>query len=55
MRTITWSANDRKAFGDGNRLRASAIPGRRFNGPAISEWDDSDDTPLFPWKTEAGR
>lgn len=27
----------------GQRLRASTIPGRRFDGPSADEWDDEDD------------
>ena len=30
-------------FADGNRLRASAVPGRRNPGPDVSEWDWEDD------------
>ena len=46
MSTFTpnrWSAADRRAFADGNRLRAQTIHGRRAPGPQASEWDDDDD------------
>ena len=45
MRTNRWSREDRRAFADGNRLRAQTIPGRRDAGPSSSEWDwdDEDD------------
>jgi uncharacterized protein (DUF433 family) len=35
-----WSDSDRRAFADGNRLRAQTIQGQRRNGPTIDEWDD---------------
>jgi hypothetical protein len=35
-----WNDADRQAFRDGQRLRASSINGRRFNGPTPDEWDD---------------
>jgi hypothetical protein len=39
MRRNRWSSCDRQAFADGNRLRASSIPGRRSSGPQVSDWD----------------
>ena len=30
------------SFADGNRLRASSIPGRRRGGPSIDEWAPED-------------
>lgn len=41
MHRNTWSTSDRQAFADGNRLRASSIPGRRRGGPSIEEWRDA--------------
>ena len=42
----TWSTQDRQAFRDGNRLRASSVPARRFNGPSPDEWGWADDDEL---------
>lgn len=33
-----WSASDAQRFRDGDRLRASSIPGRRAPGPSADEW-----------------
>jgi hypothetical protein len=33
-----WSVEDRRAFADGNFVRASSIAGSRFAGPTASEW-----------------
>ena len=33
-----WSDEDRQRFGDGDRLRASSVPGRRKTGPSADEW-----------------
>jgi len=43
IRANSWSAADRRAFADGNRLRASTIPGRVRPGPSVDEWDFDDD------------
>lgn len=40
-RTNRWSSQDRQAFGDGNRLRAQTIQGKRADGPLPIEWDDT--------------
>lgn len=34
-----WSAEDRRAFGDGNRLRARTVPAKRKPAPSVREWD----------------
>ena len=39
MRSNRWSKEDRRRFADGNRLRASSIPGKRRPGPSADEWD----------------
>jgi hypothetical protein len=41
MRRNRWSPADRQAFADGNRLRASSVPGRRATGPEAREWCDA--------------
>lgn len=41
-RTNAWTEADRFAFAT-QKLRASAIPGRRFEGPDADEWDDDDE------------
>lgn len=43
-RTYRWSAADRQAFADGDRLRAQTIQGRRRPGPSAAEWDYDDDS-----------
>jgi hypothetical protein len=35
-----WSDRDRQAFKDGDRLRASKVPGKLVPPPDMSEWDD---------------
>jgi hypothetical protein len=40
-----WSAPDRQAFADRDRLRATAVPGRRHPGPSVGEWDYEDEAP----------
>ena len=43
-----WSAQDAQRFRDGDRLRASSVPGRRDPGPSADEWnweDDPDEDP----------
>lgn len=37
-----WNDRDRFAFST-QRLRATAVPGRRFDGPSVDEWDWDDD------------
>jgi len=39
---VKWNERDRFEFSTA-RLRASSIPGRRFEGPGEDEWDWSDD------------
>jgi hypothetical protein len=34
-----WNDADRRAFADGNRLRAQTIQGKRFGGAEVDEWD----------------
>ena len=48
MRRNRWSACDHQAFADGNRLRASSVPGRRPTGPSIDEWSDAIDAQRDP-------
>ena len=43
MRANRWSREDRRAFADGNRLRAQTIQGRRAPGPDAREWDDDEE------------
>ena len=38
MTPKAWSDADRRAFADGNFVRASSIAGRRFAGPKDDEW-----------------
>lgn len=42
MKQRPWNDADRQAFRNGERLRASSINGRRFDGPTIDEWADTD-------------
>lgn len=35
-----WSPEDRKRYGEGDRLRASSVPGRRGSGPSADEWEE---------------
>lgn len=41
--TNRWSQSDRRAFADGNRLRAQTINGKRRSGPSAQEWDWDDE------------
>lgn len=41
-RPNAWTEADRFAFAT-QKLRASAIPGRRNEGPEAGEWDDYDE------------
>ena len=41
-----WNDADRRAFADGNRLRAQTIQGKRFGGAEVDEWDWSEDEDL---------
>lgn len=34
-----WNDADRRAFADGQRLRATTIPHRRKPAPEVREWD----------------
>jgi hypothetical protein len=43
MKQRPWNDADRQAFRDGERLRASSINGKRFDGPTTEEWDEDDD------------
>ena len=38
-----WNDADRRAFADGNRLRAQTIQGKRFGGAEVDEWDWDED------------
>jgi hypothetical protein len=38
----SWSDGDRRRFADGDRLKASSVPGKRLDGPVEAEWDDCD-------------
>lgn len=51
-RRTSWSSEDRQRFSDGDRLRASTVEPKRFDGPESNEWDqhfwewiDADDDP----------
>lgn len=43
LKTNRWTPADKRRFADGDRLRASAVPGRRNPGPSADEWDWEDD------------
>jgi len=36
-----WDQRDKQDFHD-KKLRASSVPGLRFEGPSASEWDDDE-------------
>jgi len=38
-----WSVEDRRRFGDGDRLRASTVPAKKPSGPVVDDWGDVDD------------
>ena len=38
-RTSKWNGADRRAFQDGQRLRAHTVPAARWDGPEADEWD----------------
>lgn len=50
MKRFTWSAADKRAFADGQRLRAQTINSKRFDGPTEDEWDDEGDEDI--WRGE---
>jgi hypothetical protein len=39
MQPQPWNQADRQSFRDGDRLRASTVPGKRHPGPQSDEWD----------------
>jgi hypothetical protein len=38
-----WCEGERQSFGDGLRLRASTIHGKRTPAPSVDEWGDLED------------